>query len=162
MREVIERKTGRRRLYVDADACPVIPSTIGIARTRRVPVVLVANHTQNLRRFDGRDGVEIVEVSGGRDAADFAIASRIAAEDVLVTGDIGLAAMVLGRGARALGFRGKEFHLATIDAALLVRHEEKKVRRAGGRTKGPTPLTDVDRERFAEALKRMLSNSSPS
>lgn len=121
--------------------------------------MLVANHTQNLGRFEGRAGVEIVEVPGGRDAADFAIASRIRDGDVLVTGDIGLAAMVLGRSARALGFRGKEFHAATIDMQLLVRHEEKKLRRAGGRTKGPTPMAEEDKERFAVALKRILGES---
>lgn len=123
-----------------------------------MPVILVANHTQNLARFDGRQGVDVVEVAGGRDAADFAIASRIDPGDVLVTGDIGLAAMVLGRGARALGFRGKEFFAATIDAQLHIRHEEKKLRRAGGRTKGPAPMTEEDREHFAAALKRVLSD----
>lgn len=152
-----EGKTGRSRLLVDADACPVISAAIGIAKSRGVLVILVANHTQNLARFDGRAGVEVVEVTGGRDAADFAIASRAEPSDVVITADIGLAAMVLGRGCRALGFRGKEFHAATIDAALLVRHEEKKLRRAGGRTKGPAPMTEEDKEYFAEALKRILN-----
>lgn len=119
--------------------------------------MLVANRTQNLARFEGVAGVEIVEVSGGRDAADFWIASHIKAGDVLVTADIGLAAMVLGRGARALGCRGMEFRPETIDTALLIRHEEKRVRRGGGRTKGPAPMTEDDRERFAAALKRILT-----
>ena len=150
------RHRGGPALFVDADACPVLSAAIGIATARRVRITLVANHTQNLGRFASRAGVEIFEVPGGSDAADFWIASHVEAADVVVTGDIGLAAMVLGRGARALGFRGQEFHSATIDAALLVRHEEKKVRRGGGRTKGPAPLTDEDKERFAAALKRML------
>jgi uncharacterized protein YaiI (UPF0178 family) len=76
--------------------------------------------------------------------------------DVVVTQDIGLAAMVLGRGASALGPRGRIFHLATIDAELLVRHEEKKLRRAGGRHGGPRPFNDEDREHFIDSLERLL------
>ena len=76
--------------------------------------------------------------------------------DVVVTQDIGLASMVLGRGAQAIGVRGHVYSPLTIDAALFVRHEEKKVRRAGGRTKGPDPFCDEDRERFVRNLERLL------
>ena len=64
--------------------------------------------------------------------------------------------MVLGRGAAALSPRGRIFHLATIDAELLVRHEEKKLRRAGGRHGGPRPFTEEDREHFSEVIDRVL------
>ena len=142
-------------LFIDADACPVTREAIGIARTRRVPVVLVGNATQNLGKHV-RDGVEAVQVSAGRDAADFAIVERLAEGDVVVTQDIGLAAMVLGRGARALSPRGRLYRRETIDLELEVRHAEQKERRAGGRTRGPSPFDDDDRERFADALKRLL------
>ena len=39
---------------------------------------------------------------------------------------------------------------------LFIRHEEKKVRRAGGRTKGPDPFTDEDRTRFVHNLEGLL------
>ena len=55
----------------------------------------------------------------------------------MVTQDIGLAAMALGRHARAIGVRGRVYTLTTIDLDMHIRHEEKKVRRQGGRTKGP-------------------------
>jgi uncharacterized protein YaiI (UPF0178 family) len=143
-------------LYIDADACPVTREAIGLARQAGVPVVLVANGTQNLERYTTRAGVEAVCVSSGADAADFAVVERLGPGDVVVTQDIGLAAMVLGRKAFALSPRGRVFHQATIDMELLVRHEEKKLRRSGGRHGGPRAFTDEDREHFVDSLKRVL------
>jgi uncharacterized protein YaiI (UPF0178 family) len=144
-------------VFIDADACPVTRDAISLARSRGVPVVVVANATQNLERLARRPGVEAIEVSGGRDAADFAIVERIASGDVVVTQDIGLAAMVLGRGAHAISPRGRRFTPATIDIEMEVRHAEQKVRRSGGRTRGPAPFEDEDREHFSDVLARILS-----
>jgi uncharacterized protein len=144
-------------LFIDADACPVTRDALAIARTRGVPVVLVANATQNLSRYTGRPGVEAVQVSGGRDAADFVIVEQLAQGDVVVTQDIGLAAMVLGRGARAMSPRGRLFSTTTIDMELAVRHAEQRHRRSGGRTRGPSPFEEEDRERFVAVLKSLLA-----
>jgi len=143
-------------LYIDADACPVTRDALAIARNRRLPTVLVANSTQNLSRYAGKDGVECIEVSGGSDAADFAIVEKLLPGDVVVTQDIGLAAMVLGRGAAAISPRGRIFQAATIDMELAVRHAEAVHRRAGKRHKGPSPFEDEDREHFRDQLKRVL------
>ncbi|MDM8302026.1 YaiI/YqxD family protein [Collinsella tanakaei] len=161
-------------LYIDADACPVTREALACARQARVPVVIVGNTTQNLarhiRRSDPRDAehargrdathpgfwVEVLDVSIGADSADFAIVERLQPDDVVVTQDIGLASMVLGRGAAAIGVRGRIYSRATIDMDLFIRHEEKKVRRAGGRTSGPAAFTDEDRERFSRNLTELL------
>ena len=143
-------------LFIDADACPVTREALTLARRHKVSAVLVANATQNLERYAARDGVECVGVSGGRDAADFAIVERLEPGDTVVTQDIGLAAMVLGRGARAISPRGRVFHLATIDAELAVRHAEAKLRRSGGRHGGPSPFTDEDREHFRDRLEWLV------
>lgn len=145
-------------LFIDADACPVTREAISIGRRHGRTVTLVANSTQNLERHLSRSGVEAIQVSGGRDAADFAVIERLSPGDAVVTQDIGLAAMVLGRGAGAISPRGRIFHLATIDAEMAVRHAEQKVRRAGGRTGGPSKFTEEDREHFAEQLERLLSS----
>lgn len=143
-------------LFIDADACPVTSDALAVARRRHVPVVLVCNETQNVGRYTQRPGVEAVQVGSGRDAADFAIVERLAPGDVVVTQDTGLAAMVLGRGAAAISPRGRVFSLATIDAELAVRHAEQRHRRQGGRTRGPAPFEDEDRERFHASLERLL------
>ncbi|HIZ18804.1 MAG TPA: DUF188 domain-containing protein [Candidatus Olsenella stercoravium] len=163
-----------RTLYIDDDACPVTREALACARRVRVPVVIVGNTTQNLERHirpddprdaghaRGRDAthggfwVDVLDVSVGADSADFAIVERLRPDDVVVTQDIGLASMVLGRGAAAIGVRGRVYTKATIDMDLFIRHEEKKVRRACGRTRGPAAFTDDDRERFARNLTDLL------
>lgn len=144
-------------LFIDADACPVTREAISAARARGLRVVVVANGTQNLERYASRSGVEAVQVSSGRDAADFAVVERLSAGDVVVTQDIGLAAMAIGRSAGAISPRGRIFHLATIDAELAVRHAEAKLRRQGGRHGGPPKFTDEDREHFVEQLERLIA-----
>jgi uncharacterized protein len=143
-------------LFVDADATPTLREAVSIARARRLPVVLVANASQNLSRYADKPGVEVLQAGPGPDAADFAIIARLSAGDVVVTQDIGLAAMALGRGALALSPRGKVFSPYTIDAEMAVRHAEQMHRRKGGRTRGPTAFTDEDREHFKESLTRLL------
>lgn len=144
-------------IFVDADACPVTRDAVAIAGRHALPVVLVANESQNLDRYADREGVEIVKVRGGPDAADFAMVPRLATGDIVVTNDTGLAAMALGRGARAVSPRGKVFLAATIDLELDVRHAEKRHRRAGGRTSGPPPFEPEHREHFRESLIRLIT-----
>ena len=52
--------------------------------------------------------------------------------------------------------RGRVYDKATIDMQLFIRHEEKKVRRAGGRTRGPAAFTSKDRARFKRNLTELL------
>lgn len=97
-----------------------------------VAVVIAGNSTQNLerhiRRDDPRDAeharrgfwVTTLDVSVGADSADFAIVERLQAGDVVVTQDIGLASMVLGRDAAAIGVRGRVYDKATIDMQLFI------------------------------------------
>ncbi|WP_322354340.1 YaiI/YqxD family protein [Paratractidigestivibacter sp.] len=156
------------RLFIDADACPVTKEALGVARRAGVGVIIAGNTTQNLERHvragDPRDEasakhgfwVDTLVASTGADSADFAIVERLEPGDVVVTQDIGLAAMVLGRGARAIGVRGRVYSTATIDSGLFIRAEEKKVRRAGGRNKGPAAFTDRDCKHFVENLEGLL------
>lgn len=120
-----------KTLFIDADACLVTRESIDCARRVGVAVVIA-------------------------DSADFAIIERLQAGDVVVTQDIGLASMVLGRDAAAIGVRGRVYDKATIDMQLFIRHEEKKVRRAGGRTRGPAAFTSEDRARFKRNLTELL------
>ena len=64
-----------------------------------------------------------------------------------------MSALMLGRGAAAIGVRGRVYSKATIDMDLFIRHEEKKVRRAGGRTRGPAAFTNERRETARPACR---------
>jgi uncharacterized protein YaiI (UPF0178 family) len=145
-------------VFIDADACPVTREAISIARAHGARVMLVADSNTALSKYV-RPGVEATSVSQGRDAADFAIVGMLEAGDVVVTQDIGVAAMALGRGASAVSPRGRIFYLATIDAEMELRHAEARHRRAGGRTGGPRAFTDEDREHFEASLTRLLTQA---
>lgn len=163
-----------KTLFIDADACPVTRDALACARRAHIPVVIAGNTTQNLERHirpndpraperargrttgGGGFWVDTLSVGTGADAADFAIVNRLEPGDVVVTQDIGLAGMVLGRGCAAIGVRGRVYDRTTIDMQLFIRHEEKKVRRAGGRTKGPSAFTADDRARFVRNLTELL------
>ena len=155
--EAVHGSDGHMIIFVDADACPVTREAAAIARKHRLPVVLVANESQNLDRFADREEVEIMKVRGGPDSADFAMVPRLSPGDIVVTNDTGLAAMALGRGARALSPRGKVFLAGTIDLELDIRHAEKRHRRAGGRTSGPPPFEPEHRAHFREPLERLIT-----
>lgn len=160
-----DNRTKRPTIFIDADACPVTPEALAVARKNGLPAVIAGNSTQNLarhiRRNDPRENadgfwVDTLAVGVGADSADFAIIERLSPGDIVVTQDIGLAAMVLGRRAHAIGVRGRVYSLATIDMDMEIRHQEKKIRRQGGRTKGPAAFTDEDREYFAANLERLV------
>ena len=166
--------TRRPVLYIDADACPVTSEALAVARRHKIPAIIAGNSTQNLerhiRRGDPRKPadpdsstanfwVDTLPVGVGADTADFAIVQELHPRDIVVTQDIGLAAMVLGRDAYAIGVRGRVYTQSTIDMDMFVRHEEKKVRRHGGRTKGPAAFTDDDREYFTDRLDRLVEGA---
>jgi len=79
----------------------------------------------------------------------------------VVTQDYGLAAMVIGKGARALSQNGLIFTNANMDKLLMERHISGKIRRGGGRTRGPAKRTKEDDARFETTLERLLDESNP-
>jgi hypothetical protein len=103
-----------------------------------------------------------VRVADGPDAADFAIATRCRRGDIVVTDDIGLAALVTGKDARAISSRGRLFRAEVLPLLLAERHRSRKVRRAGGRTRRPRALTAADRQRFVVALEECLTRLATS
>jgi len=144
-----------RRIYVDADACPFKDVILEIAAANGLAVTMVANYCHEIE--DG-DQIELVRVDRDPEAVDMVIANRATAGDIVVTQDYGLAALVLGKGVRALSPRGKIYAVSEIEPLLDARHRAQKARRAGARLKGPPRLGKSDRERFRRALERVLSD----
>ena len=80
-------------ILVDADGCPVVDSTIQIAKNYEMPVTLFCDTAHNMQR----DGAKTVMVSKGMDAVDFVLVNRVKPGDIVITQDYGLAAMVLAK-----------------------------------------------------------------
>ena len=145
------------RILVDADACPVRDEVGRVAERCGVKVLYFANSAQG---FEARAGGRVVQVPDGRDGADFAMVAECRDGDITVTDDIGLAAMLLPKGAAVLSSRGRRFLPEQIPLLLAQRHVARKARRAGKRIPGPRALTPADRRRFVKTLESLLQDSA--
>ena len=110
------------RIFVDADACPVVGIVEEIGEKHDVPVTLLCD-TNHVLRSDYSD---IVVVGAGADAVDYKLISMCHRGDVVVTQDYGVAAMALGKGAYAIHQSGKWYTDENIDQLLMERHFNKK------------------------------------
>lgn len=137
------------RILVDADGCPVKAEVLRVAKRCQVPVLLVANQVTDAPKDPL---VESVVVGRGADAADDWIVEHALPADIVVTGDIPLAARVVGQAATVLRPTGKPFTPGDVGSALAVRDLHTALRATGVTTDGPPPFHDRDRSAFLQAL----------
>lgn len=145
-------------IWVDADACPVVIRDIlfRAAVRKQVPLVLVANQ---LIKTPPSKLISCVQVAAGFDVADNEIVRRISANDLVITSDIPLAAEVIEKGGQALSPRGELFTTESIGERLNIRDFMDTMRASGIQSGGPPPLSQADRQQFANHLDRILHES---
>ena len=141
------------RILVDADSSPVKQEVYRVARRYGIKVVLVANSVINAPI---EDWLETVVVSGQLDAADDWIVDHIDKNDIVVTGDIPLAARCLKKGARVVGPKGIVFTERSIGNTLATRDLMTHLRDIGINTGGPAAFEKKDRSRFLQALDKLI------
>ncbi|RGD41313.1 YaiI/YqxD family protein [Coprococcus sp. AM14-16] len=146
------------KIFVDADACPVIDIVEDIATKYNIPVTLLCDTNHVLTS----DYSEVIVVGAGADAVDYKLISICHRGDIVVTQDYGVAAMALGKGAYAIHQSGKWYTDENIDQMLMERHLNKKARRASSRNhiKGPRKRTEEDDQRFAESFEKLLRKAN--
>ena len=142
------------RVFVDADACPVVGIIEKVAREHNVPVTLLCDTNHVL----SSDYSEVIVVGAGADAVDYKLISICHKGDIVVSQDYGVAAMALGKGAYAIHQSGKWYTNENIDQMLMERHLNKKARRTSRKNhlKGPRKRTSEDNERFKESFEKMI------
>lgn len=142
------------RIFVDADACPVIGIIERLAKKYDVPVTLLCD-TNHVLVSEYSD---VKVIGAGADAVDYALIGLCGRGDIVVSQDYGVAAMALGKGAYAIHQSGKWYTNENIDQMLMERHLAKKARRATKKNhlKGPKKRSTQDDERFAESFEKMI------
>jgi uncharacterized protein YaiI (UPF0178 family) len=144
------------KIWVDADACPVVIKEILFKAAERthIQVTLVANQPVRVppSRF-----ISFVQVSSGFDVADNEIVERVEDDDLVITADIPLAADVIEKGGHALNPRGEMYTRENIKARLNIRDFMDSLRGSGIDTGGPPALNQNDRKAFADNLDRYLA-----
>jgi uncharacterized protein len=145
------------KILVDADSCPVKDIIVEAAKCSHLPVVMFIDTCHVLD--DGYSKVIIVDK--GMDSVDIALINGAGKGDIVVTGDYGVAALALARGAYPLTPMGRILDAESIDSCLFERHMSRKVRRGGGRTGGPRARTREDDMSFKKALLSLCASASP-
>ncbi len=141
-------------IYVDADACPVKAEVERVGTRHKLRMFVVSNGGL---RPSQNPLVENVIVPDGPDVADMWIAERAGAGDVVITGDIPLAAKCVEAGALVLKHNGEPLTAANIGNVLATRDLMADLRAADPfRQGGGKGFTKADRSRFLEALEREL------
>lgn len=143
-------------IWIDADACPRVIKEIVFRASRRmlVPVRLVAN--KDLSKSHSQL-VTSVLVDEGPDVADDYIAEQVAAEDLVITADIPLAARIVAKGATGIDPRGELYTGENVGERLSMRDLMQQLRMEGLVQGGPAQFGMTDRQRFASALDRLLT-----
>lgn len=146
------------QIWVDADACPgeIKEILFRAAQRRKIHVTLVANQ---VLRTPVSPWIQTVLVPGGMNAADRQIVELLAAGDLVITGDIPLAAEVVGKGAQALDPRGELYTHANIGETLAMRNLIDQMRGAGQSMGGPSSLTNCNRQAFANQLDQWIAKA---
>lgn len=142
------------RIFVDADACPVRDEILQISDLFDVDVYFVASYP-NIPNL--KTGGIWVSVDSRREEADLYIVNHANAGDIVVTHDIGLASLLVGKQVHVISPRGRQYTEATMDELLHQRYLSYKGMRAGQRLKGPQAFKKEDRMRFEQVLSQILS-----
>ena len=159
------------RIYVDADGCPVKQEICKVAERYGIQATFVANSWMRIGRSAARQGGarpgapcsaeehKLVVVDGDFNAADDWIAGQAAANDIVITADIALAARCLAKSAVVLDPRGGAFTENTIGQALAARELMSHLRDMGQVTGGPAPFEKRNRSRFLQRLDQAIQST---
>lgn len=142
------------KLLIDADGCPVVDNAVEICRKCGISCLLLCDTAHEFHR----DGAQTFVFDKGADSVDYALVNRVTPGDIVVTQDYGLASMCLAKKARVLHQDGWEYTRDNIDALLLVRHDSRKYRAAGGRMRGAKKRSSQQNTAFENALLFMIQN----
>ena len=140
-------------VFIDADACPVTRIAEAAARRHAIPVVLLCDTSHVLTS----DYSEVRVIGAGADAVDLALINLCRKGDIVITQDYGVAALALGKGAKAIHQSGMRYTDDNIEGLLMERHLAKKARQSGRHhLKGPRKRTEEDDRRFAQCFEQLL------
>ena len=144
------------QIWVDADACPSEAKDVLFKAARRVGAVLtlVANQPMG---FPRSDLIRFELVKAGANVADQRIVELLESGDLVVTGDIPLAADAIAGGALVIDPRGELLDKNNIGSRLTTRNLLEEFRAAGMQTPGPPPYSAKDKQKFANQLDKLLT-----
>ncbi len=143
------------KIWVDADACPVVIKEIlfRVAERTKRHLILIANHPIYI---PPSQFIRMYQVESGFDVVDNEIVRRMDEGDLVITSDIPLAAEVIKKQGRVLSPRGELYTQENIGARLSMRDFMESLRASGVDTGGLSTLSQNDRKLFAGQLDKLV------
>ena len=144
------------KIWVDGDACPNAIKDILFRAAQRtgISLTLIANH---IVKVPPSRHISFLRVASGFDVADNEIVKRLAPGDLVITGDIPLAAEIIENQGQALNPRGELYTRDNIKARLTMRDLMESLRSSGIESGGQAPLNHSDRKAFANQLDKIIA-----
>lgn len=136
------------KILIDGDGCPVIDLTIKVSKQFNIDVIIMCDTSHVFNK----EGAKTMVFSKGADSVDFALINSVEKEDIVITQDYGLAAMAINKASYVINQNGLIYTNDNIDRLLYNRHISKKIRKSGGRVKGPKKRSSEDNINFEKTL----------
>lgn len=140
------------RILIDGDGCPGRKIIEKVAREYNIPLFLYCDIHHNITLEYG----EVKYLDSGFQSVDIFLANVAMKEDIVVTGDYGLASMILAKNAIPVSPKGMVYDKDNIDRLLMERHISAKVRRGGGKTSNHKKRIKEDDDRLYISLKHLI------
>ncbi|MFA5524219.1 MAG: DUF188 domain-containing protein [Tissierellales bacterium] len=140
------------KIIIDADGCPVVDLTIKIAKEYNLGVTIVKNYAHEI--YD--DYATIVTVDLSPDSADYYIVNITEDNDIIVTQDYGLAAMVLSKLGICINQNGLIISKDNIDQLLSRRHLHSELRRKHKYYTKAKKRKSIDNVQFERNLRILI------
>ena len=144
------------RVLIDADGCPVVDIAVTICRKTATQCMILCDTAHCIEY----EGVQTLVFDQGADSVDFALVNLVQEDDIVITQDYGLASMCLAKKARVIHQDGYEYTQENIEALLTVRHVSAKIRRSGGRLRGPKKRRPEQNHAFATFFLSFLQDNT--
>ncbi len=142
------------KILIDGDACPVKDTIFAVGKAYNLPVVVICSIAHFTRKQDERG--QWIFVDSSYQNVDMELVNRAQPGDIAITQDYGLAALLLNKHCIVLHHSGFQYTEDNIEQLLMNRHISAKIRQAGGRTKGPKPITGEHKRQFGQLLEKVV------
>ena len=144
-------------VWIDGDACPKIIKELIYKTSMRLQleIILVANSSMFVPNIPL---IRLVTVDLGADVADNYIVAHVKENDIVITADIPLAALIVEKKAMAINVRGEIYTEENVREKLSMRNFMKELRDSGIETDGPQAFGPKDKEHFANSFNKILNS----
>lgn len=142
------------KIIVDGDACPGIPIIEFLSKKNNIDLVIYCDIYHNIMSDYGI----VKRVDKGFQSVDMYVVNEAKKDDIVITQDYGVAAMVLGKGSYCISPKGYVYTNENIERLLFERHVASKQRRGGFKTGTNKKRTLEDDDRLEKNLEKIIIN----